>query len=163
MYHLSTANPEDVASLDSHDLPSIQEFFERMPPHQRALFAYKLSSDLRFSYNDDLQSTKQLVRMQWGALMASPAKRVQAFFTSWTGQAGRYNQPGNPDKWKLRCDVNFDRLYFENFAKGMAYNPFDAIALAIYAKGDDFYHKNEQLVHKLRNAEEEILNLAKQL
>ena len=55
------------------------------------------------------------------------------------------------------------RAYFENLAKGIAYNPFDAIALAIYARGDEFYHQNEALVHQLRKAEEEILNLAKQL
>ena len=163
MYHLAIAQKIDVACLDTHDLPSIYTFFENLPDHKKGEFAWHLAQDLRFNYNDDLKSTKQLSRMMWGALMACPARRVQAFFTSWTGQEGRYNQSGAPIKWRLRCDVDFDKLYFENLAKGMAYNPFDAIALAIYAKGDDFYKQNEQLVHHLRKAEEEILNLAKQL
>jgi len=163
MYHFAKAQKTDVACLDTHDLPSIHSFFENMPDYKKGEFAWHLAQDLRFNYNDDLKSTSQLTRMMWGALLACPAKRVQAFFTSWTGQKGRYNQSGNPIKWKLRCDVNFDKLYFENLAKGIAYNPFDAIALAIYARGDEFYHQNEALVHQLRKAEEEILNLAKQL
>ena len=163
MYHLSKANPKDVACLDTHDLPSIQMFFENLSEDKRRSFAGCLARDLRFNYNDCLCDVVQLVRMQWGALLASPAKRVQAFFTSWTGQRGQYNDPKHPDKWTFRCDVDFDRIYFENLAKGMAYNPFDAICLAIFAKGDEFYHKNELLTHQLRAAEAEILSLAKEL
>ena len=163
LYHLAKANKTDVACLDTHDLPSVQMFFESMPEDKRRAFAAGLAKDLRFDYNDILCDVKQLVRMQWAALMASPARRVQAFFTSWTGQRGQYNQPGNPDKWTLRSDVNFDRIYFENLAKGMAYNPFDAICLAIYAQSDEFYRKNERLVHQLKMAEDDILSLAKEL
>ncbi|MBQ7413033.1 MAG: 4-alpha-glucanotransferase [Alphaproteobacteria bacterium] len=163
IYRLSLAKPNDVAVLDTHDTPSVQMFFESLPPDKRAQFSWLLANDLRFNYTDDLKSVPQLVRMQWGALLASPAERVQAFFTSWTGQIGRYNEPGNPVKWQLRCVTDFERLYFENLAKGMAYNPFDAIALAIYARGDDFYHRHEELVGRLRRAETDILNLAKEL
>ena len=163
MYHLSTANPLDVAMLDTHDTPSIQEFFTKLSDDKKTQFAWLLSSDLRFNYNDNLKSLSQLVRMQWGALLASPAERVGAFFTSWTGQQGRYNEPGHSGQWQLRCVVDFERLYFENLARGLAYNPFDAIALAIYARGDEFYYQHEELVRQLRLAESEILNLAKQL
>ena len=38
-----------------------------------------------------------------------------------------------------------------------------SICLAIFAKGDEFYHKNELLTHQLRAAEAEILSLAKEL
>ena len=163
LYHLSKALKTDVACLDTHDLPSIQTFFKTMSENERRAFAVGLAKDLRFNYNDALCDIAQLVRMQWGALLASPAKRVQAFFTSWTGQKGQYNDPKHPDKWTLRCDENFDRLYFENLAKGMAYNPFDAICLAIYARGDEFYHQNEALTHQLRAAEEDILSSAREL
>ncbi|MBQ9235045.1 MAG: hypothetical protein IJ184_01080 [Alphaproteobacteria bacterium] len=44
--------------------------------------------------------------------------------------------------------------------KGRAYNPYDAIALAIYARGDDFYHKHEKLLHALRAAEAELKQAA---
>jgi hypothetical protein len=96
--------------------------------------------------------------MQWAELLACPAKRIQAFFTSWTGQIGRYNEPGNPDKWQLRCVNDFDKLYFENLGKGLAYNPLDAIALAIYARGDDFYNRHKDFVAQLRQKESELLN-----
>ena len=163
MYRLSHANPQDVAVLDTHDTPSVQMFFDTLPEDKKAQFSWLLSTDLRFNYSDDLRQTPNLVRMMWGALMASPAERVQAFFTSWTGQNGRYNQPGNPVKWHLRCVADFETLYFKNLAKGMAYNPFDAIALAIYARGDEFYRQHAELVHKLRAAEDEILSLARDL
>ena len=163
IYHLSHASPTDVAVLDTHDTPSIQMFFDGLPEDKKAHFSWLLATDLRFNYDDMLKQTSQLVRMQWGALMACPARRVQAFFTSWTGQVGRYNQPGNPVKWQLRCVSHFEQLYFENLAKGMAYNPFDAISLAIYARGDDFYRAHENLVHRLRSAEAEVLALAQEL
>ena len=163
IYHLSQAKPLDIATLDTHDTPSVQQFFDNLSPEKRAQFAWTLSADLRFNYNDDLCRTEQLIRMQWGALLASPARRIQAFFTSWTGQGGRYNIPEKKNQWRLRCVSNFEELYFKNLAKGRAYNPFDAISLAIYARGDDFYHKNEQLVHALRAAEDEILSLSRSL
>lgn len=163
MYHLANASPLDVAVLDTHDTPSVQAFFRDLPEDKKVRFSWLLATDLRFNYTDDLKRTEQLVRMQWGALLASPAKRVQAFFTSWIGQEGRYNQPGNPIKWKLRCVTDFERLYFENLAKGLAYNPFDAICLAIYARGEDFYRQNEALVMRLREAENELLSLAREL
>ena len=163
MYHLKNAKPNDIAVLDTHDTPSVQMFFDSLSPDRKVQFAWMLASDLRFHYNDDLKQLPQLVRMQWGALLASPANRIQAFFTSWTGQIGRYNTPGNPDKWTLRCVSDFEYTYFKNFARGLAYNPFDAIALAIYARGDEFYQQNEDLVHRLRQAEEKLYHLVQEL
>lgn len=163
LYHLSKAKPRDIAVLDTHDAPSIQSFFQAMPPDKRAQFAWMLANDLRFNYTEDLCQVPQLVRMMWGALLASPAERVQAFFTSWTGQAGRYNIPEKTNQWRLRCVTDFEQLYFENLAKGMAYNPLDAIALAIYARGDQFYQKHKSFVRQLREAEEKILKIAREL
>lgn len=162
MYRLKNARPHDIATLDTHDTLSIQQFYQNMDEGTRYQHAVKLAQDLRFTYWDGLKDPKQLVRLKWAELLVSPAERVQAFFTSFTGQPGRYNEPGNPDKWTLRCDTDFERLYFKNMADGWAYNPFDAIALAIYARGDAFYGYHADLVRQLHEAEDVILNLARQ-
>ncbi len=156
MYQLMHANERDIATLDTHDAPSIFMFFDSLDDATRTAHAQNLANSLRFNYNDSLKSTEQLARMQWAELLACPAKRIQAFFTSWTGQVGRYNQPGNPVKWQLRCVNDFDQLYFENLSKGRAYNPLDAIALAIYARGDHSYQKNKNFVDQLRQKEDEL-------
>ena len=163
LYHLMRAKPQDVAALDTHDIPSIQEFFDKMDDAMRYAHAMNMAKHLRFHYNDSLKSTEQLVRMKWAELMLCPAKRVQAFFTSWTGQAGRYNIPNTLTAWHLRCVPNFEELYFKNLALGRAYNPLDATALAIFARGDDFYNANRDLVDRLRQAEEKLFILAKSL
>ena len=159
LYHLMHTRPQDVAALDTHDTPSIQEFFASMDDASRYAHATQMAQNLRFNYNDSLKSTEQLVRMKWAELMLCPAQRVQAFFTSWTGQAGRYNIPNTLTAWHLRCVPNFEELYFKNLALGRAYNPLDATALAIFAKGDDFYENHRTLVDKLRQAEEKLFTL----
>ncbi len=163
IYRLKNAQSNDVATLDTHDTASIQKFFSDMDDGRRYRHARQLAEDLRFNYNDDLKDTRQLIRMKWGELLACPARRVQAFFTSFTGQEGRYNQPGNPDKWVLRCDPDFEKLYFTNLVNGTAYNPFDAICLAIYARGDAFFEQHRDLVDRLRTQERKILELAAQV
>jgi len=50
-------------------------------------------------------------------------------------------------------------LYFKNLYNNRAFNPFDAIALAIHARGDHFYVQNEDLVHELRARESYIKNV----
>lgn len=161
MYQLMRADEHDIATLDTHDAPSVFMFFDGLDDAARTAHAKNLAGSLRFDYNDSLKSTEQLARMQWAELLTCPAKRVQAFFTSWTGQNGRYNQPGNPVKWQLRCVNDFDRLYFENLSKGRAYNPLDAIALAIYARGDKFYQEHKTLVDQLRQKEDELKSCIK--
>jgi len=164
IYQLMRAQPHDVAALDTHDTQSLQAYFAHMDGNTRYMHAKQMSDELRFNYNDDLKSNEQLLRMKWGQLMLCPAQRVHAFFTTFTGQVGRYNTPENyQNSWKLRCVPDFQRLYFTNLTRGWSYNPFDAIALAIYARGDHFYRNHEALVHGLRAAEENIVNLARNL
>ncbi len=154
MYHFANALPEDVAVIDTHDNPSMQDFFKGLSATKREQFARELASDLRFNYTQDLCEPNWLYRMQWGAALASPARRVIVFFTSLMGQEGRYNTPGVLDSWHLRCRTHFEEEYFKALRQGQAYNPFEAICFAIYARGDDFYHANEDLVRRLRQAEE---------
>lgn len=157
MYRLKNARPIDMAVLDTHDTPTTLEFYETMNQENRVRHAMQLAEDLRFYYSPSLSSPQALVRMKWGELLACPARRVQAFFTSLTGQPGRYNEPGNPKKWRLRCTPNFEKLYFENLIKGTAYNPLDAIALAIYARGDDFFTQHREFVDHLRRQEQALM------
>ena len=157
MYQVMRARPQDVAAIDTHDSPSVQDFFARMNDGERTAHAYTLCRALRFNYMDDLKSTEALVRMKWGELLACPAERIQAFFTSFLGQAGRYNEPGNPqNKWVLRCPADFEQRYFKQLKQGCCYNPLDAIALAIYAKSDAFYAEHKDFVHALRSAEQRL-------
>ena len=48
---------------------------------------------------------------------------------------------------------DFETLYFKNLLLGKAYNPLDAIALAIYARGDAFYRAHQDFVLTLRAQE----------
>lgn len=159
IYRLKLAKPRDIAAIDTHDTPSIQEFFAGLDEHMRELHAGLLAEDLRFNYAADLKEPDNLVRMKWGELMASPAKRVQAFFCSLIGQEGRYNDPSKQDNWHLRCPHDFADLYLNNLKAGKAYNPFDAISLGIYARGDKFFAKHKKLVEDLRTAEQTLFNL----
>lgn len=158
IYRLKNANKKDIAVLDTHDTASVYDFFTHLSETEREKHARQLCQDLRFNYHPNLTSVKELTRMKWAELLLSPAERVQAFFTSFLGQDGRYNEPGNPKKWRLRCSYQFKELYFRNLLEGKAYNPLDAIALAIYARGEDFYHQNETFVQTLRSQEEILLN-----
>ncbi len=158
LYHLTQAQKEDIAVLDTHDNPPLLAFFEQLPFEKRRAFAQQLATDLRFHYTDDLCQPVWLYRMQWGAALASPAKRVMVFFPTLMGQEGRYNIPGTLDSWHLRCIADFERHYFNALKQGKAFNPFEAICLAIYAKGDAFYHQHEPLVHKLRTLEADFFN-----
>ncbi|MBR2034396.1 MAG: 4-alpha-glucanotransferase [Alphaproteobacteria bacterium] len=153
MYLLANINENDVAVSDTHDTMSIRDFYIKSDDALRKKHALKMCHNLRFNYNGSLANPKELLRMHWGEMMWCKATRVQAFFTSVIGQDGRYNEPGNPKKWRLRCSSDFEKMYFANLLNGMAYNPLDAIALAIYARGDDFYNKHKKLVEELRQQE----------
>ena len=159
MYQVMNARTQDVAAIDTHDSASIQDFFASLDDRKRFAHAQNLCRSLRFEYRDDLKSTESLVRMKWGELLACPAERIQAFFTSFLGQAGRYNEPGNPhNKWVLRCPADFDQRYFKQLRQGCCYNPFDAIALAIYARSDAFFAQYREFVDRLRSAEQGLFN-----
>lgn len=158
IYRLKNAEANDVAVLGTHDMASVQDFFFNMGDEARKNHANQLMQDLRFDYAADLAEPKNLIRMKWAELMACPVARVQAFFTSFTGQKGRFNQPSCPVKWILRCNNDYRDMYFAKLKQGLAYNPFDAVCVGIWARGDDFFHQNEALVKQLRTAEQKLLS-----
>lgn len=157
IYRLKNAKPEDIAVLDTHDTESVQDFFNKMSETDRVKHSYQLVEDLRFNYAPDLVLPKNLMRMKWGELMASPAKRVMMFFTSFIGQEGRFNEPKNDVKWLLRCRSDYKNKYFSMLKQGLAYNPFDAVCLGIWARGDDFFSTNRKLVDELRMVESHLI------
>ncbi len=163
MYHLANALPEDMAVIDTHDSNSLQTFFNELSEQKRNAFAQELARDLRFNYTQDLAQPNWLYRMQWAAALASPARRVLVFFTTLMGQSGRYNTPGVLDSWHLRCCTNFEEEYFKALKSFQAYNPFEAIRWAIYARDDDFYHAHRDLVQRLQTAEENLFNALQNL
>ena len=156
MYHLANAEERDIAVLETHDNPSLLDFCSGISEEKRRILAHQLATDLRFNYTDDLCDPVWLYRMQWAAALASPARRVMFFFTTLMGQKGRYNTPGTLDSWHLRCKPQFDLEYFLALRQGRAYNPFEAICFAIYARGDYFYRAHENLVRQLREAEQRL-------
>ena len=163
MYHAAHAADKDIVVLSTHDNPSLFHFFQELQEPKKSLFAEQLARDLRFQFNQDLCDPQWLYRMQWAAALASPARRVTAFFTSMTGQEGRYNIPGTLDSWHLRCQRDFELGYFKALKKRQAYNPFEAIRWAIYARGDAFFHAHEKLVHQLMEAEQHLFKALKDL
>ena len=163
IYHLTKAAEQDIAVLDTHDSPNLLEFFTSLSMEKRCLYAKQLAKDLRFNYTEDLCDPVWLYRMQWAAALASPARRISVFFTSLMGQTGRYNIPGALDSWHLRCRTHFDLEYFLALRQRRAYNPFEAIYFAIYARGNDFYHKHKDLVQKLHTAEQQFFKALQQL
>jgi len=161
IYRLKNALPNDIAVLDTHDMESVQDFFEKMPEYERAKHANQLQQDLRFNYAPDLVQPQSLIRMKWAELMMSPARRVMTFFTSFTGQEGRFNEPRNNVKWLLRCRSDYKQAYFRNLKAGRAYNPFDAICLGLWARGDDCFNANKDLISALRQTEKDLLDSIK--
>ncbi len=163
MYHGTNASNKDIIVLSTHDNPALFNFFQEIPDSKKSLFAEQLARDLRFQFNEDLCTPERLYRMQWAAALASPAHRVTAFFTSMTGQEGRYNIPGTLDSWHLRCQSDFELGYFQALQKRQAYNPFEAIRWAIYARGDAFFQAHTSLVHKLMETENHLFQALQNL
>ena len=163
LYHIRHATHKDIVVLSTHDNPRLMDFFHEIPQTKRVLFARQLAQDLRFQYNDNLCHPTWLYRMQWASALASPAHRISAFFTTITGQEGRYNIPGTLDSWHLRSETEFELGYFKALKKRQAYNPFEAIRWAIYARGDHFYQAHEELVHKLMVTEDQLFKTLQDL
>ena len=58
---------------------------------------------------------------------------------------------------------DFEKNYFRALKERRAYNPFEAIRWAIFARGDDFYRAHEAFVHKLTDAENRLFSALQDL
>ncbi len=84
------------------------------------------------------QDPKAFTKLKAAELFASPARRIQIFFTDLFGVPGRYNTPGTAGdiNWRLRLPNNPIKWYFNKVAQGKALNWPEILGLALDARGE---------------------------
>ena len=87
-------------------------------------------------------------------IFACKAENIQIFFTDFFGIRETYNVPStfSDDNWSLRIPDNFEELYDENLAKGLALNLPKVLKDAIIARGKEFSSKHTDLINRLTEA-----------
>ena len=94
---------------------------------------------------------KKFLAAGFAELFASPAKRIQIFFSDFWGLGKTYNRPGTTQgNWALRLGENFEEDYYKAAAEGKAPNLAGAIAAALRHRGLD--KGNEELMKNLDNS-----------
>lgn len=165
------APANNVIMIGSHDNNSFLEFIED-------LFNYKNKNDSRETgrfmkktnhlaedtaplgatkeeikqYSKELRrDKKKFLAASFAELFASPAKRVQIFFSDFWGLGKTYNRPGTTrGNWALRLGEDFEEDYYKAAAEGKAPNLAGAIAAALRHRGLD--KGNEELMKNLDNS-----------
>ena len=165
------APANNVIMIGSHDNNSFLEFIED-------LFNYKNKNDSRETgrfmkktnhlaedtaplgatkeeikqYSKELRrDKKKFLAASFAELFASPAKRIQIFFSDFWGLGKTYNRPGTTQgNWALRLGENFEEDYYKAAAEGKAPNLAGAIAAALRHRGLD--KGNEELMKNLDNS-----------
>ena len=91
---------------------------------------------------------KKFLAAGFAELFASPAKRIQIFFSDFWGLGKTYNRPGTTrGNWALRLGEDFEADYYKAASEGKAPNLADAIARALRHRGLD--KGNEELMKNL--------------
>ena len=167
----SKAPERNVIMIGSHDNSSFLEYMED-------LFNYKSKNDSKETgrfmrktnylaedtapkgatkeeikqYAKELRTDKKkFLAASFTELFASPAKRIQIFFTDFWGIAKTYNRPGTTQgNWALRLGENFEDDYYKAVSEGKAPNFADAIAKALRHRGLD--KGNEKLMKDLEDS-----------
>ena len=162
------APANNVIMIGSHDNSSFLEFIED-------LFNYKNKNDSRETgrfmkktnhlaedtaplgatkeeikqYSKELRKDKKkFLAASFAELFASPAKRIQIFFSDFWGLGKTYNRPGTTrGNWALRLGEDFEADYYKAASEGKAPNLADAIARALRHRGLD--KGNEELMKNL--------------
>ena len=165
------APANNVIMIGSHDNNSFLEFIED-------LFNYKNKNDSRETgrfmkktnhlaedtaplgatkeeikqYSKELlRDKKKFLAASFAELFASPAKRIQIFFSDFWGLGKTYNRPGTTrGNWALRLGEDFEADYYKAAAEGKAPNLAGAIAAALRHRGLD--KGNEELMKNLDNS-----------
>ena len=153
---------KNVLMLGSHDNPSFIEFTNSLFNGAMDRFNWKthvLASDtVKYNENVDLyreelrSDKKKYMSASFAELFASPAKRIQIFFTDFFGIGKTYNRPGaKEDCWSLRLSDDYEKTYHNNLKNGLGLNLPEVLSRAIKHKGEEFAKANEKLLEKLDN------------
>ncbi len=161
-YRGGTAPKDNTIMLGSHDNKSFLEYTEELfskPKSEEFLEKTKFLAfdtapkgtsrvEIRNIYKALREDKLKFISLSFTELFASPAKRIQIFFTDLFGIAKTYNRPGTTEgNWSLRLGEDFENDYYEAVSKGIAPNLPKAIAEAIRHRGLDKI--NEDLMKDL--------------
>ena len=138
----------------SHDNSSFLEFVDGLFSNKNKRFMTKtrflaedtaakdISNEDKKKYLNEIRTDKKkFISASFTELFASPAKRIQIFFTDVFGIAKTYNRPGtNEGCWELRLGEKFEDEYYKAAAEGKAPNFAKAIADALRHRGLDKEH-----------------------
>jgi 4-alpha-glucanotransferase len=144
VYRSENASPRDWIMVGNHDTPPIwllvQSWHAAAEGKRRALaLAHRLCPrpERRPRFAGWIAADRHnLANAMFAELFAGPARRVSMFFSDWLGMTQIYNRPGevHPDNWMLRIPPTFADDYRRRVARGAAFNPPLALALALSAR-----------------------------
>lgn len=161
----SKAPERNVIMIGSHDNISFIEYINDLFKQAKSnYFAEKTKflaedtapkdikkEDMRRYLNGIRHDKKEFLAAGFAELFASPAKRVQIFFSDFFGLGKTYNRPGTTQgNWALRLGENFEEDYYKAASEGKAPNFAQAIAAALRHRGLD--KGNEKLMQDLDNS-----------
>ena len=128
---------------------SLSDFFQKTEFLAEDTLPKGATKAKRDKYLSKIRSDKkEFIAASFAELFASPAKRVQIFFTDLFGIAKTYNKPGtNEGNWEVRLGGDFEQEYYKAASEGRAPNLARAIASAIRYRGMD--KGNEELMKNL--------------
>ena len=161
------AVPEkNVIMIGSHDNNSFIEFINDLfnfknDAGKKARFMKKTmflakdtapknaTSEEKKQYLQELRTDKKkFLAAGFTELFASPAKRIQIFFSDFWGLGKTYNRPGTTKgNWALRLGENFEDDYYRAASEGKAPNLAETIAAALRHRGLD--KGNDELMKNL--------------
>lgn len=148
--------------LGSHDNQSFLEFIDNLFKQKKSedflrktefLVQDTIKNDAtqkdRSDYLNAIQNDKKtFLNASFVELFASPARRVQIFFTDLFGIDKTYNRPGTIEgNWEIRLGEDFEEQYYNAVRKGKAPNLAKAILYAIKHKALD--KNNPELMKNL--------------
>ena len=156
MYRGKNSSPNDFITTGTHDSKPLVPYFMDMPNKKYREHMKMLKEDLYMKRVGTMEDRTYGIKLKFAELFASPAKNVQIFFSHLLGLSDWYNKPGDKTviKWTLRMPNDFKRVYFENLEKGLAFNPFDALARALAARNDGKY---KPMINRLKYLEKKLI------
>ena len=161
-YRGSLTPQKNTIMIGSHDnksfLEFVDDFFKRAGSEEFLQKTQYLMEDTSHKgatqadkdwYLGEIRADKKkFISASFAELFASPAKRIQIFFTDFFGIPQTYNKPGTTHgNWALRLGENFEKDYYKAVSEGKAPNFAHAIATAIRHRG--LSEGNENLLKRL--------------